>query len=193
MTIKQTYLKEVKKLIKDPYIYICIKPIKGLKSLNQFRFLIKKMFREVSKLYGVYESHLQLKYVSVIEINKCIIQGDELYNGKFSKSKKSIIRNGIVSTHYLDVTDNIDELGFHTHIFLQKSYNSTDISYTLLKQYITRCFKKVNIDINYYEKKDDVYSMDNFINYHTKQLHYLNSDFLIYNTKNSLILLNIDH
>jgi hypothetical protein len=182
MTIKDTYLKEVNNLIKEPYIYVCIKPIRGLKSLNQFRFLIKKMFRDVSKIYGVYEPHLQLKYVSVIEMNKSIIQGDELFMGKFSKSIKFYSRTGNVSTHYLDIVDNIDELGFHTHIFLQKRCNNTEISNTLLKQHITNCFNKVGIEVNYYNKVDEVYSINNFINYHTKQLHYLNSDFVIYNT-----------
>ena len=192
MTIKETYLREVNNLIKDPYIYVCIKPISGMKSLNQFRFLIKKMFREVSKLYGVYEPHLHLKYVSVIEINKSIILGDDLFMGKFSKTSKSINRNGSVSTNYFDVTDNIDELGFHTHIFLQKRFHNNEISHTLLKQYISNCFNKVGIEINYYEKKDEVYSMNNFIHYHTKQLHYLNSDFVIYNTTKSLIPINIE-
>ncbi len=192
MTLKETYLKEVKNLIKDPYIYVCIKPISGMKSLNQFRFLIKKMFREVSKLYGIYEPHRHLKYVSIIEINKSIILGDDLYMGKFSKTSKSVQRNGNVTTNYLDVTDNIDELGFHTHIFLQKSFNNTEISHNLLKQYISNCFHKMGININYYEKRDEVYSIDNFINYHTKQLHYLNSEFLIYNTTKLLNPINTE-
>jgi hypothetical protein len=153
VSLELLYKEKVNKILSSELkYYICINPVGNVKSFGQFRFLIKKCFRDISKTYKVEHSKNYMKYVSVIEVDKSITKGKK------------------------DITG----LGLHTHIFLDLKSGTTTFNPTILKGVITNVFRKGNIEIDYYEQSE-IHSPERFVNYHTKQFEYLDENFILSN------------
>ena len=175
-TIENTYLHRVNQITKEPFHYLSINPIGGLKSLNQFRFLIKKSMRDYSKSIGLNLSHQHLPYISVIEVNPTITQGYPLLNGRFPKKRKVNTPCGVTEVLF-DPQNSIDEMGYHTHLFTTIN-QQTNIS--KLKETWRFNFKKQGIELDWYDTSSDkIPTLNRFIRYHTKQIKDFDSGFLV--------------
>lgn len=184
MNTETYYRNKIKQLtnFENP-LYVSITPVNGLKSLEEFKFLIKKCFREISKKYNKTSSYNYLKYVSVIEINKSITTDKKLSEGEFFTSKKERIKkkeeSKPLSKKELKLM-NVREMGFHTHIFLKDNVEFWKIESTVLKQCFTETFNNSGIEIDYYFS-NTYNDFQGFISYHTKQLDKLDKSFIITN------------
>lgn len=153
MSLELLYKEKVNKILSSELkYYICINPLENMKSFEQFRFLIKKCFRDISKTYKVEQSKNYMKYVSVIEIDKSITKGKKDIKG----------------------------LGLHTHIFLDLKSLTTTYNPSIFRGIIKDVFRKEKIEIDYYEQSE-IHTPERFINYHTKQFDYLDESFIITN------------
>lgn len=173
------YLQTVKQITQQPFHYLSINPTNGLRSLEQFRFLIKKSMRDYSKSIGIHCSHQYLKYVSVIEVNPSITQGTDLFKGKFPKKKKIHTPCGVTEVLF-EPLNIMDEMGYHTHLFLTTN-QQTHIPD--LRRTWTTTFHKQGIQLNWYDTPSgDIQSLNRFVQYHTKQIKGLDKGFLVTNT-----------
>jgi hypothetical protein len=180
------YINKVNKLSNiENSLYVSINPLNGLKSLEEFKYLIKKCIREISKKYNKTSSSNYLKYVSVIEINKSITQDKKLSEGEFftsrkvSRKKKELVKPLTKKEKKLS---EVREMGFHTHIFLSNSIEFWEVDSTVLKECFTETFKKSGIKIDYYFT-NTFNDVQGFISYHSKQLDKLDKSFIITNIK----------
>jgi hypothetical protein len=184
MNTETYYRNKIKQLtIYEKPLYVSITPLNGLKSLEEFKFLIKKSFREISKKYNKTSSSNYLKYVSVIEINKSITTDKKLSEEEFFISKKERRRKkeDCKPLTKMEVRlKNVREMGFHTHIFLKNSVEFWIIDTTLLKQCFTETFNNSGIEIDYYFS-NTFNDFQGFITYHTKQLDKLDKSFILTN------------
>lgn len=176
MKLNNIYKKKVGVVCKKQHSYISITPMSGLKSLEQFRFLIKKCFREISKKHNINHSKDYVKYVSVIEVNESITKGFELLNKKFPV----IVKNNDNQVVLIEVNDPLREMGYHTHIFFETDINEKNITEKEFLTIVKRIFLENGIEVNHYYKEIDI-SSPRFVNYHTKQLTYLDETFIISN------------
>lgn len=184
MNTETYYRNKIKQLTMfESPLYVSITPVNGLKSLEEFKFLIKKCFREISKKYNKTSSSNYLKYVSLIEINKSITTDKKLNEDEFFVSKKQRSKNK-EDCKPLTKTElkikNVREMGFHTHIFLKNSVEFWKIDTTLLKQCFTETFNNSGIEIDYYFS-NTYNDFQGFITYHTKQLDKLDKSFILSN------------
>lgn len=168
------YRKRLELITKKDFNYIAVTPINGLKSLPEFKYLIKKSMRDYSKKIKRSRSHTYVQFVSLIEVNSTISKGYNLINGKFPKRKVVDTNLGKVEVLY-EPKNSIDELGYHTHIFIEK------IDYVNeLKQAWIDAFAHNGIGLDWYSTtSNDIKSKNQFINYHTKQLEMLDKTFII--------------
>ena len=175
-TIENIYLHKVNQITKHPFHYLSINPTSGLKSLNQFRFLIKKSMRDYSKIIGLNLSHQYLNYISVIEVNPSITQGNELFNGKFPKKRTTMSLFGMTEVLF-EPTDSIDEMGYHTHLFMNIN-QQTHIQ--KIREVWRFNFKKQGIELDWYDTPShEIQSINRFIRYHTKQIKDFDHSFLV--------------
>ena len=81
----------------------------------------------------------------------------------------------------MDVLGNpIDEMGYHTHIFLRDKVSGKQVSTRMMKQVWIETFQSNGIQIDWFETSSkDIKSVQRFINYHTKQLDVLDRSFLV--------------
>lgn len=180
MSLVVKYKKKVNKIItSNNYHYVCIHPTDGLKSFEQFKFLIKKCMRDLSKYYNQYSSSNHLKYVSVVEVNKSITKHYNLREGKFPITEE---KNGQI-VRFLEVKNDIDEMGYHTHIFFEKNLKNWEIESKTIQKIITNTFTQSGITIDYQDKEVIDRTPHSFVNYHTKQFHFLNEEFIVSNMK----------
>lgn len=157
--------------------YITIVPDNNLKSFNQFKSIIKKCFRDISKLNYIkshkehYNSKNYLKYVSVIEINSSITKNKKLLNDRtfFTRRPRNISDDFIMN-----------EMRYHTHIFYQPFVMNKRVSSKVLKCLVEREFSKHNIEVNIH-LENEFYDLNTFVKYHTKQLNQLDNNFIISN------------
>jgi len=175
------YNDRVNRITRNEFLYVAVTPETGLKSLAQFKYLIKKSMRDFSKLNDVTHSHQYLEYVSLIEVNSSITKGYNLLNGKFPKRKIFDTTLGKAEVLY-EPRNPIDEMGYHTHIFLGKTHSCKDVSRKALKQVWIKNFDNNGIRIDWYETSSEkVASVKRFVGYHTKQLNKLDNSFVITN------------
>lgn len=184
MKTKNYYKEKVIKLNSfDKPIYVSVNPLNGLKSLEEFKFLIKKCIREVSKKYNKTSSFHYLKYVSVIEINKSITTDKKLSEGEFFTSRKEKkskkLLNKPLTQKELRINQ-VREMGFHTHIFLNRSVEFWEIDSSLLKKCFLETFSQSGINIDYFFL-DTFNDLQGFIDYHSKQLDQLDKSFILTN------------
>jgi hypothetical protein len=184
MKTKYYYREKVNKLNSfDKPIYVSVNPLSGLKSLEEFKFLIKKCIREISKKYNKTSSSQYLKYVSVIEINKSITSDKKLSEGEFftsriEKKKKKLLTRPLTPKEIR--INQVKEMGFHTHIFLNKSVEFWEIDSGVLKKCIVDTFSQSGIQIDYFFS-DTFNDLEGFIDYHSKQLDQLDKSFILTN------------
>jgi hypothetical protein len=180
MTTKNLYENTVNQITKENFHYIAITPTEGLKSLEEFRFLIKKSMRDFSKKLGVKKSKNYLDYLSVIEVNPTITKGEKLFNDKFPKMKFESMPWGESWVSY-EPDSVMDEMGYHTHIFVSLPTDGVLYSNSLRSVW-TNTFNKSEITINWFEKaSNEIKTLPKFINYHMKQLDQLDGTFLVSN------------
>ena len=179
LSTQDLYLNKVNQLKKRELNYVTIVPDENLLHLEQFRSILKKCFRDISKLYyykNPYNYHKcknYIKYISLIEMNPSITKDKKLLsNNTFFISRESIKQRNFV----------VNELGYHSHIFFNPNIMNRCISNTNFKSIIIDIFKRYNIkvDVKFYTK-DDFYDLSTFIEYHTKQLENLDVNFLVFN------------
>lgn len=184
MNTETYYRNKIKQLTMfETPLYVSITPVNGLKSLEEFKFLIKKCFREISKKYNKTSSSNYLKYVSVIEINKSITTDKKLSENEFFISKKESIKKKQDCKPLTKIElrlKSVREMGFHTHIFLKNSVEFWEIDSILLKQCFTETFNNSGIEIDYYFS-NTYNDFQGFITYHTKQLDKLDKSFILTN------------
>jgi hypothetical protein len=169
------YRKRLELITKKDFNYIAVTPTNSLKSLPEFKFLIKKSMRDYSKKINRSRSHNYIQFVSLIEVNSTISKGYNLINGKFPKRKTVVTDLGKVEVLY-EPKNPIDELGYHTHIFIEKVENEYELKRTWIDT-----FSHNGITLDWYSTTShEIKSKHQFINYHTKQLGLLDKTFIIY-------------
>ena len=182
MTTKNLYQNTVTKITKRKFHYISVTPTEGLKSLKEFKFLIKKSMRDFSKVIGIKKSKNYLDYLSVIEINSTITKGEKLFNDKFPKMKFESMPWGESWMPY-EPNSVMDEMGYHTHIFVSLPTDGVLYSNSLRSVW-TDTFNESGITINWFESSStQIQTLPKFIHYHTKQLDQLDDSFLLTNVK----------
>jgi hypothetical protein len=178
--LEYQYRSKVNKVINNDPFYITINPDYGLNSLEQFRYLIKLCFRNISKFYNQTSSKNYLKYVSIIEVNKSITTEKKLTSNKFFIERKN--RNKKLSKNLNERMNEVREMGYHTHIFLNSSLKNWIIDEVVIKRIINKVFNENLISIDYYFSKS-FYNKERFIDYHLKQLDKLDDNFVLSNLR----------
>lgn len=179
LSTKDLYIQKMNKLKKSQLNYVTIVPDNSIKSLEQFRYIIKKCFRDISKTYYQksenenYSSKNYINYVSVIELNKSITQNKKLLNDSTFFIRKLFNKSDEFQ---------MSETGYHTHIFFESFLKDSRVNPKKLKSIIRNEFKKnhINVDMKTYIEKD-LYDVNTFIMYHTKQLKQLDNNFVVSN------------
>jgi len=159
MTTKDNFNSLFNEFIRqDNLNYITIKPIDYTKSFEQFKFLLKKVFRDISKNNNLIKSYDYIKFLGVVEVSGCI-----------TKNKKQIF-----------------DLGLHSHIFYNPVidlFNTVEVNE--FRDLIIHTFLKYGIIVNVY-CTDKFYNIQRFGSYHTKQMEVLNDEFIITNIKKTI-------
>ena len=76
----------------------------------------------------------------------------------------------------------VREIGYHTHIFLNSSLTNWIIDEVVIEKIINDVFNEHLVSIDYYFNKT-FYNKERFIDYHVKQIDILSDEFILSNLK----------